>query len=859
MKYMSSLEIRNMWLEFFKEKGHEVIDSAPLVPLNDPSLLWINAGVAPLKKLFDGTITPNNPKIANVQKCIRTNDIENVGLTARHHTFFEMLGNFSIGDYFKKEAIEFGFELLTDKRWFNFPLDKLYITYYPTDIDTKNIWLSLGVKESHIIPNEGNYWEIGEGPSGPNTEIFYDRGPLYDDRGIELIEQDLDNDRYIELWNIVFSQFNAKPGTPRSEYEPLPNKNIDTGAGLERFACVLQNVETNFETDLFMPIIKHVEELSGIKYEGQMSFKVIADHIRTISLAISDGAILSNEGRGYVLRRLLRRAVKYGKDLNLTKPFLFELVDTVVKMMSSIYPNLTDTSNIIKTIVKREEESFFETLIEGERRIKDIIKKSSYINGSDAFLLYDTYGFPIELTIEYANEHNIEVDVEGFKEELEQQKIRSRASRDNASSMKEQDEEFLNFVETSKFIGYDNYESISKVIAIFDDGIVFDKTPFYATSGGQVHDIGHINEYEVIDVYKMPHEQHIHIIDKNHNLKVGDEARLLVDAENRELIMKNHTATHLLHQALKDVLGTHVVQQGSQVSKDNLRFDFNHFNNLKDEEILKIEKIVNDHIQNKEEVSIKEMSLDEAKALGAMALFGEKYGDKVRVVDIDWSIELCGGTHVKNTKEIENFAISSIESIGSGIYRVIAFTGLDIEKKLKETLNPLINEIKIFNEKLVSFNEEPHQLPKLISSYKDILNYREFLHKLKEDVRNKEKINHDNLESLIIKDVLSNITDNKKQIIKLSIDNSVLKQVADAIYDKINVEVVFIINTFEDRVSFLCKTDGSVNAGDLIKLAAKVSDGRGGGRPNMAQGGTQNLSKVNDVIEEIKKVLWKNI
>ncbi|HHT55836.1 MAG TPA: alanine--tRNA ligase, partial [Acholeplasma sp.] len=622
---MTSNEIRNTWLRFFKNHNHHVLESSSLVPVNDPTLLWINAGVAPLKKYFDGSEKPVSNRLTNVQKCIRTNDIENVGLTTRHHTFFEMLGNFSIGDYFKEEAINLAYELLFSKEYFNFPLDKIYITYYTNDLDAKKYWLNLGIKESHLVAMDDNYWEIGEGPSGPNTEIFFDRGIEYDKRGIELIKEDLDNDRFIEIWNIDFSQFNSKEGLKRSEYPELPNKNIDTGAGLERFACILQNSKTNFETDLFMPIINETEKLSGVKYEGQMAFKVIADHIKTLVFAINDGATLSNEGRGYVLRRLLRRALKFGRNINLNKPFLYLLIDSVITTMGGFYKDISKNKEIISKIILSEEEQFLKTLNEGEKHFFDSIKNTNKIDGKTAFKLYDTYGFPIELTLEYAKDNNVLVDIDGFNEELLIQKERSRSAREKVDSMKSQDEAYLNFNEKSIFVGYDIFETNSKVIKIFDNGIVLDKTPFYATSGGQVADLGTINNIEVEDVVKLPNGQNLHVLDTK-DFKQGDLVVAKIDINNRSEVMKNHSATHLLHQALKDVLGSHVNQQGSLVNSEYLRFDFNNFENLTNNEILEIEKIVNSKIKEGLNVNISEMKIDDAKKLGAMALFSEKYG-----------------------------------------------------------------------------------------------------------------------------------------------------------------------------------------------------------------------------------------
>ncbi|MBQ3253089.1 MAG: alanine--tRNA ligase, partial [Acholeplasmatales bacterium] len=581
---MTSSEIRQMWLDFFESKGHQVEPSASLVPVNDPTLLWTNAGVAPLKKYFDGTMVPENPRITNAQKCIRTNDIENVGKTARHHTFFEMLGNFSIGDYIKKEAIEFAMELLFDEKWFGFDKDKLYITYYYNDDQAKKFWMDTGIKEDHLIPLEGNFWEIGEGPCGPDTEMFYDRGEKYDPRGKELIEQDIENDRFIEIWNIVFSQYNSKEGVARENYKELPSKNIDTGCGLERLCCVMQGVDTNYDTDLFMPIIKKTEEISGVKYEGQMAFKVIADHVRTVTFAVADGATLSNEGRGYVLRRVLRRASKYAKALGINKPFMAELVDVVIQIMDPFYPYLHGKKDICKQIISAEEEKFLATLASGEKRFEAIASKSDkVIKGEDAFTLYDTFGFPLELTMEYAEEKGLTVDVEGFKAYLDEQKKRARNARKDEASMGGQNEEFLQFKEESKFSGYAATNHKSKVIAVFGNGVVLDETPFYAFSGGQLCDKGTFGESNVLDVIKMPNGQHLHILDNN-PYNVGDIKFACVDKENRELTKKNHSSAHLLQAALQVVLGSHVHQQGSQVGSEYCRFDFNNYQSLTDEE-----------------------------------------------------------------------------------------------------------------------------------------------------------------------------------------------------------------------------------------------------------------------------------
>lgn len=859
MRYMSSQEIRETWLRFFENKGHHIVDSASLIPINDPTLLWVNAGVAPLKKYFDGSEKPVSDRLVNVQKCIRTNDIDNVGRTARHHTFFEMLGNFSIGDYFKNEAIEMGFELLTSAEYFGFPVDKLVFTYYPDDLDTKNKWISLGVSEEKVIPVEGNFWEIGEGPSGPNTEIFFDRGQKYDSRGLELVEQDLENDRYIEIWNIVFSMYNAKDGLKRIDYPELPNKNIDTGAGLERFACVIQGTETNFETDLFLPIIQVIESLSGVKYDGQMAFKVIADHIKTLVFSITDGAMLSNEGRGYVLRRILRRAVKYGRNLGFKKPFLHLLVDSVVSVMGEFYPNLKDGSSIAKKIILKEEEQFLLTIADGEKHIEEAIKKEgNVISGKTAFMLYDTYGFPIELTLEYAEEHGVKVDVDGFNVALEEQKERSRSARSDVSSMGSQKEEFLNFEEKSDFIGYDNLTSNSKVIGIFDEGIVLDKTPFYATSGGQVGDQGLIDNVKVSNVIKLPHGQHLHVIEGSFTL--GQSVTASVNKEVRENTEKNHSATHLLHQALKDIYGTHVVQQGSLVNDKYLRFDFNHYENVSDLDILELERIVNAKIKDDLAIVIKEMPIDDAKKLGAMALFGEKYGNLVRVVNMDYGIELCGGTHTSSTNSIGKFAIISFESTGSGIYRITATTGSNIETEIKVATKHISDELEQLNSKVKeNFKDlELFELTLNTNSYQDIINARKYLVEARTKVHDAEKA----LKDSYTKDIIANAdslipegTTSKAIIETKNIDNNTLKQLVDVLYDKIKAETLLLVNVDESSATFIAKTDGKTHAGNLIKSLTSKVNGSGGGRPNLAQGGTKDLTNLDEALILIKEEL----
>ena len=866
MKKMTSSEIRQMWLDFFASKGHSVEPSASLVPVNDPTLLWTNAGVAPLKKYFDGSMVPQNPRITNAQKCIRTNDIENVGKTARHHTFFEMLGNFSIGDYFKEEAIEFAVELLFDEKWFGFEKDRLYITYYSDDVKAKECWMQHGIKEDHLIPLDGNFWEIGEGPCGPDTEMFYDRGEKYDSRGKELIENDIENDRFIEIWNIVFSQFNSKEGVARADYKELPSKNIDTGCGLERLCCVMQEVDTNYDTDLFMPIIKKTEEISKVKYDGQMAFKVIADHVRTVTFAVADGATLSNEGRGYVLRRVLRRASKYAKSLGINKPFMAELVDVVIQIMDPFYPYLHEKRDICKQIISAEEEKFLATLASGEKRFEAIAAKSDkVISGMDAFTLYDTYGFPLELTMEYAEEKGMSVDVDGFKNYLNEQKNRARNARKDEASMGGQNEEFLAFKEESRFSGYDATAHKSKVIAVFGNGVVLDETPFYAFSGGQLCDRGKLGESNVLDVVKMPNGQHLHILDE-HDLRVGDIIMSAVDKDNRDLTRKNHSAAHLLQAALQNVLGSHVHQQGSQVCSEYCRFDFNNYQSLTDEEILKVEDLVNQYIKESHLVNTQVLKLDEAKKLGAMALFDDKYGDTVRVVDMEVSKEFCAGTHVSNTSEIEAFAINSIESIGSGVFRITASTSNNAMSYLKEaaanTYQTLEATIKKANELVNNANSEgiklaySYKLDNLdVFGYRYVLALRAEIAKAQAAMKDLEKEYNAKKSQNALSDLnkFDSQIENGKLFAKVSaMDTNLLKDMATALRNNKNLDVVLLAAADEAKVTFVCAAKGNYDACQIVREATKITGGGGGGKKDIAQAGGKDVSKVDEALAHVK-------
>lgn len=705
MEKLSGREIRDRWIRFFESKGHRYIPGVSLIPQGDKSLLWVNAGVTGLKKYFDGTEVPPCRRIVNVQKSIRTNDIDNVGHTARHHTFFEMLGNFSIGDYFRKEVIAWAYEILTDEeKGFGMDPRRLYCTYNPADKEAFELWKAQGIEESHLIPLEGNFWQIGEGPCGPNTEVFYDRGEAYDPegKGVEMLQNEEENDRYIEIWGIVFSQYNAVNGVPRSEYKELPSKNIDTGAGLERIACILQGAETNFETDLFLPIIHEVERISGKKYEERthLPFRVIADHARCLAFALSDGASFSNEGRGYVLRRLIRRAMRHGRKLGLERPFVHLLMDVVAREYGDFYPNLRTELPKVRESVRKEEERFLRTLLAGEEMLSAILDKGEPLDGETVFRLYDTYGFPASLTKEIAEEKGISVDMEGFERLMERQKELARSSRGEIESFHSQSADLLAFSAPSEF-SYEELSLSSEITGIFKDGkrvsslsegeegeIAFLRTPFYVEKGGQVSDTGWIEgkgvRLEVGGMRSAPRGQSLHhVLVKEGEAKEGDTLLLHVDESRRKAIERHHSATHLLHAALSEVLGEHVEQKGSFVGPDYLRFDFTHGSRLSEEEIRALESKVASMIERALPEKTEVMSLEEARGSGAEMEFEGKYGDTVRVVSFsEESKELCGGTHVRNASELMPFLIVSEEAIGSGLRRITAKAGVPAYEEL---------------------------------------------------------------------------------------------------------------------------------------------------------------------------------
>ena len=881
LKKLNSAQVRRMYLKFFEEHGHQVMPSASLVPVNDPTLLWINSGVATMKKYFDGKVVPDNPRMTSSQKSIRTNDIENVGKTARHHTMFEMLGNFSVGDYFKNEVIPWAWELLTSDEWFGFDPERLYITYYPKDHDAYNRWREVGVAEDHLIADEDNFWDIGQGPSGPDTEIFYDRGQEFNNLADDDPENypGGENERYLEIWNIVFSQFNH---TPEDTYEPLPHKNIDTGMGLERVVSIFENAPTNFETDLFMPLIKQAEEFSGTKKYGQnkeddIQFKIIADHIRTITFAIGDGALPSNVGRGYVIRRLLRRAVVAGKKLGIDEPFLAKMVPTVGKIMEDYYPDVLKNADYIASVIESEEDRFSATLNGGLNLLNNVIaeakeSKTNEIDGRTSFKLYDTYGFPIELTKEYAEDEGLTVDEKGFQAAMTEQQNRARNARDMDNGMGVQTDLWTSFKEDSKYVGYtDLTVDNAKVIGLAHDGqqadeaqpgdknieLIFDVTPFYAEMGGQVADTGDIiDNYgkkvgRVVDVQHAPNQQNLHRVELTAPIKKGARYKLVVDRIRHLKIEKNHTATHLLDQALRNVLGGHTQQAGSLVEEHYLRFDFNHFGQVTAEDLKKVENMVNEQIWKEIPVKTVETDIDSAKEMGAIALFSDKYGDKVRVVKIgDFNTEFCGGDHVKNTNELGLFKIVSEGGVGAGVRRIEAVTSSDAFKFLQDRDDLLTKSAASL--KVAQIKEVPHQVETLQNELKEAQKQNESLQaKIAAQQANNvfENVQATKNGSLIAAEV---------QVAGMG----QLRQLADTWRSKALSDVLVLATASDGKANLLVavsddKTKEGLKAGDLIKAIAPAINGGGGGRPNLAQAGGKNPAGIKEALSQAKGYLDK--
>ncbi|MBF1353178.1 MAG: alanine--tRNA ligase [Megasphaera micronuciformis] len=860
---MTGNEIRKAYLDFFESKKHLKLHSFSLVPENDPSLLLIGAGMAPLKPYFTGKLVPPSYRVTTSQKCIRTGDIDNVGRTARHHTFFEMLGNFSFGDYFKKEAITWAWEFLTEV--LELDTNKLYVTVYPEDEEAYDIWHNIvGLADERIFKLEDNFWEIGEGPCGPDSEIFYDLGP---ERGCgkPTCNVGCDCDRYLEIWNLVFTQFNK---TKDGSYEPLEKKNIDTGAGLERLASVIQQKESNFETDLLFPIMQRVIDVCHGDYnnkEQKIAVKVIGDHIRAVTMMIGDGILPSNEGRGYVLRRILRRAVRFGRVLGIEEAFLADLVDIVIDMYKEAYPELAERKELIKTVIATEEAQFSATLAQGLELLNAMIEDADgtgVLAGEKVFKLYDTFGFPVELTEEIVQEHGMTIDHDGFDKAMKAQQERARAARAKVSAK----------VATPDTTGLDQSALVkdenavnARVVLIGIDGvaveraekdtaitIILDKTPFHAEGGGQIGDTGYITgpsgKAEVTDTKSLANGlTYMIAIVTEGSLSKGDEVDIIVDKVRNLDIARNHTATHLLQAALRKVLGTHVNQAGSLVTPERLRFDFTHFSPMTNEELAEVEKEVNRQIMKNVELEIEEMPVDDAIKKGAMALFGEKYGDIVRVVNVPgFSCELCGGSHVPNTSVIGSFRIVGESGTGTGIRRIEAVTG-------KAAHERAVADAVLLQEAATLLKSKEEDIPAKIE---------QLLTALKEAEREVAQLSH-KLATSSLDDILAA----KEEIHGVSVTAASvtadsaegLRDMADMVLDKVG-GIVLLGAVQGDKVSFVCKVDKELtkqgyHAGKIVKAAAVAAGGGGGGRPDMAQAGGKDPQKLEEALKAGKEAV----
>lgn len=878
MKKYGVNELRKMYLDFFESKGHLVMKSFSLVPQNDNSLLLINAGMAPLKPYFTGQEIPPRTRVATCQKCIRTGDIENVGKTARHGTFFEMLGNFSFGDYFKTEAIHWSWEFLTEV--VGLDANRLYPSVYETDDEAFDIWnKEIGIAKERIFRfgKEDNFWEHGAGPCGPCSEIYYDRGEEYG-CGSPDCTVGCDCDRYMEVWNNVFTQFE---NDGKGNYEELANKNIDTGMGLERLAVVVQDVDSIFAVDTIKALLEKVCELADCKYKEDenkdISLRLITDHIRSVTFMISDGIMPSNEGRGYVLRRLLRRAARHGRLLGIEGKFLAKLSETVIALSKDGYSELEEKKAMIFTVLTEEEDKFNKTIDQGLAILADLEAKltkegKKVLDGQDAFKLYDTYGFPFDLTKEILEEKNFEVDEEGFQKAMKEQKDMARNARKTTNYMGADVTVYqsIDAAITSKFVGYDRTSHSSTITVLTTEEelvdtlgegatgtIIVDETPFYATMGGQKADIGVIENgnstFVVEDTIKLQGGKIGHVgTVKCGSFKVGDTVTLTIDAANRQDTCKNHSATHLLQKALRMVLGDHVEQAGSLVTKERLRFDFTHFQALTKEQIKEVEDIVNAEIAKNIQVVTEEMSIEEAKKTGAMALFGEKYGDVVRVVKMgDFSIELCGGTHVPNTGVIASFKIVSEAGIAAGVRRIEALTGNGVIAYF-ETIEQELHEAA------KAAKAEPANLTKKIEA---------MLEEIKELQAENAKLKN-KLAKEALGDVLSEVVEVKGvKVLATSVpdvDMNELRNLGDQLKEKLGSGVVVLASSLNGKVSLLAMaTDDAMkkgaHAGNLIKAIASFVGGGGGGRPNMAQAGGKNPDGISEAIANVAIVLESQI
>ncbi|MCI9062246.1 MULTISPECIES: alanine--tRNA ligase [Romboutsia] len=880
MQQMGLNEIRSKFLKFFESKDHYLKESASLVPHNDKSLLLINSGMAPLKNYFAGVEVPPSVRMTTCQKCIRTGDIENVGKTARHGTFFEMLGNFSFGDYFKEQSIAWGWEFVTQH--LNIPQEKVWVTVYEEDDEAFEIWENqIKIPKERIVRlgKDDNFWEIGIGPCGPCSELYFDRGEEYGCDNPDC-KPGCDCDRYLEFWNHVFTQFDRDE---EGNYGQLEHKNIDTGMGLERMACIMQDVDTIFDVDTIKHILNTVENMAGVKYgkdgKTDVSIRIITDHIRAVSFLVADGVLPSNEGRGYVLRRLLRRAARHGKLLGIKENFLYKLVDEVIKVSGEAYPELVEKENYIKKVIRIEEEKFNETIEQGMEILASYIaqlKKNgeTTLSGENAFKLYDTYGFPIDLTKEILEEEHLSIDEESFNEEMNKQRERARSARGNmdGESWKEDPLSKLDSSVASTFEGYNELENSGIIKAIVKDNeivesavagdkvvVVLDKTTFYPEGGGQAGDAGLLvnkNEdivVEVIDTKKGANNtiKHIGLV-KSGMINNGEKLTTIVNKETRMASARNHSATHILHKVLKEVLGDHVNQAGSLVTPERLRFDVTHFEAITKEELKVIEEKVNDIILESLNITCENMSISDAKNKGAMALFGEKYGEEVRVVSMgDYSIELCGGTHLTNTSQIGMFKILSEGGVAAGVRRIEAITGRAVYNYLKEkeeVISNVCSNLKTkedsLSQKVTSLIEENKSLSKELHDMKTKMS----LQAIDSVLDSKVDVNGVNLVTTKFE----------------GMDMNTLKEVADNLRDKLVSGVVVLANMSDDKLNLVATStkdavDKGVHCGNIVKTIAQIAGGKGGGRPNMAQAGAPDVSKVDEVLNHASEVLKSQV
>ena len=872
-------ELREMFLKFFETKGHLRLPSFSLVPQNDKSILLINAGMTPMKPWFKGEEEPPCHRVCTCQKCIRTGDIDNVGKTARHGTYFEMLGNFSFGDYFKHEAIAWSWEFLTSPQWVGLEADRLYPSIYLDDDEAFDIWnKEIGIPKERIFRfgKEDNFWEHGSGPCGPCSEIYYDRGEKYG-CGKPGCTVGCDCDRYMEVWNVVFSQFDSDG---HDHYEELKQKNIDTGMGLERLAVVCQDVDSLFDVDTVMNITNKVTEITGASYgqshEKDVSLRVITDHIRSASFMICDGVLPSNEGRGYVLRRLLRRAARHGKLLGVNRPFLYEVVDTVVHENEGHYPELRERQAYITKVIRTEEENFAKTIDGGMKIFTELLsahkeKGETVFSGADAFKLYDTYGFPIDLTIEMVEDEGMTLDRKGFDQEMQEQKTRAREARKALGDLGWAGVEFGKDVPSTEFVGYD-HDSIddAKVVALVVEGeqaeammsgvegiVVLDKSPFYAEMGGQIGDTGVIrcgeSVFEVTDVQKNKGGKFMHsgkVV--SGSFQLGETVEASIDAERRMAIRRGHTATHLLDAALKAVLGDHVHQAGSLVEPDRLRFDFTHFESITPEQLLAVDTFVNDAILRGIPVVTEVLPIEEAKKKGAVAMFGEKYGDVVRVVEMgDVSMEFCGGTHLDNTAKVGLFRIKSEGSVASGVRRIEAITGKQTLEELRSGQEKLVRAAQLLK---TTSNELESRIGGMLSEMKEI---RSQLEKFKEQASLGEARSF--LTSAKEVKGLKLVTAQRD-----GMDANALRKLGDFLRDKEPKIVGVLASVNEGKVTLLavCGKDAvasGVKAGDIIKAIAPICGGKGGGKPDSAMGGGTEVSKVDDALAAVDDLILSKL